>query len=117
MRESALIAEDSSSRKITLEHTKKAIEKFDRFSIKMSSDLTDDERFILEMVKSRTGIKIGELFRIYQEKGGDAVYKTFQRKIKKLYENNFINIEKKTGGKDGSTTILNYGSMKKLSEY
>ena len=110
-------AEDESSRRITLEHTKKAIDKFDKFSIKNFADLTEDEQFILNLIKSSSGMRIGELFRTYQEKGGEAVYKTFQRKIKKLYENNFINIEKKTGGKDGSTTILNYGSMKKLSEY
>ena len=117
MRESALTAENASSRKITLEHTKKAIEKFDQFSIKRSMDLTEDEQFILGLIKSSSGMKIGELFRIYQEKGGEAVYKTFQRKIKKLYENNFINIERKSGGKEGNTTILNYGTMKKLTEF
>ena len=80
-------------------------------------DLTEDEQFILGLIKSSSGMKIGELFRIYQEKGGEAVYKTFQRKIKKLYENNFINIERKSGGKEGNTTILNYGTMKKLTEF
>ncbi len=117
IRESALAAEDESSRKITLAHTKKAIEKFDKFSIKNSSDLTEDEQFILNMIKSSSGTKIGELYRLYQEKGGQSVYKTFQRKIKKLYENSFINIERKEGGKEGNTTILNYGTMKKLTEF
>ena len=90
---------------------------FDDFCIKRDTDLTDDERFILGIIKNGTGIKIGELYKFYQEKGGSAVYKTFQRKIKKLYENNFINIERKSGGKEGNTTIVNFGTMKKLTDY
>ncbi len=117
IRESALEAETASSRKITIEHTQKAIKKFDEFTIKNSTELTDDEKFILGIIKSSSGLKIGELYKLYQEKGGETVYKTFQRKIKRLYENNFINIEKKSGGNAGNTTLVNYGTMKKLTEF
>ncbi len=117
MREAALEAENASSRKITIEHTQKAIKKFDEFTIKNSAELTEDEKFILDIIKSSSGMRIGELYRIYQEKGGQAAYKTFQRKIKRLYESNFINIEKKGGGKEGNTTLVNYGTIKKLTEF
>ena len=54
MRESGNIAEDKSSRKITLDYTNEAIKKLDEFTIKKSSDLTEDEQNILNLIKKNS---------------------------------------------------------------
>jgi len=118
MRESANLAEDKSSRKITLQHAEEALKKIDKFTIKKSTDLTDDEQSILNLIKKNSEKKIGELYNIYKEAGGQLVYKSFQRKIDKLSKNKFITVKKTSGGKDGNTTIIKYASpIKKLTEY
>jgi len=117
MKESAQIAEDKSSRKIILEHAQHAISKIGEFSIKKSSDLETDEQLILDLIKSNSGKKIGDFFKLYQEKGGNLVYKSFQRKIGKLEKNKFIAVEKTAGGEEGNTTIIKHNSEKKLTEF
>ena len=117
MKESALIAEDASSKKILEEHTKKAVEKINDFCVKNDSDLKEDEQFILNLVKENPDQKSGDLFKIYQKKDGKLTYKSFQRKIKNLEKNKFISIEKTTGGKEGNTTIIKLAQIKKLSEF
>ena len=118
MREAAITAEDASSRKVNLEHAKKSVEKLDTFNIKKSSDLTPDEVMVLKIARENPNTKIGDLFRIYQNKGNTSVYKTFQRRIKKLEANKFIAVEKIEGGKEGTTTIIKCKELeKKLSEF
>ena len=116
LREAGLAAEDASSRRITLDHSKKAIAKLGEFSVKDKDSLEDEAKAILELVKLNPGKKIGEIYRIYQEQGGKAVYKTFQRKIAKLEQNKFISAEKIAGGAEGKTTILNAGD-KKITDF
>jgi len=118
LKESALIAEDKASRKIGLEHVKAAIEKLDEFSVKKSTDLEEDIKIILDLVKKNSNSKIGDLFKKYQDNGGTLSYKSFQRKIKKLEEGKFITTEKTEGGQEGNTTIIRYkGATKKLTEF
>ncbi|MBI2656314.1 hypothetical protein HYX03_01070, partial [Candidatus Woesearchaeota archaeon] len=117
LRESALIAEDKSSRKILLEHAKQALDKLDEFSIKKTIDLAADEKLILELIKDNSGKRIGDLFKLYQTNGGKLVYKSFQRKIDRLQKNKFISVEKTAGGEDGNTTIIKHSSEKKLTEF
>ena len=118
LKEAGNAAEDESSRKITVEHVKKAIAKFEEFSIKKKDDLEDETKFILEIVKKNSGKRIGDIFREYQKEGGKAVYKTFQRKVSKLAEDRFITVKKVVGGAEGTTTIIKHiGSMKKLTEF
>jgi len=118
MRESGNIAEEKSSRKITLEHAKEAITKIDQFTIKKSSDLTDDEQKILDMIKKNSDKKIGDLYNIYKEQSGNLVYKSFQRKIEKLEKNKFVSVKKTSGGPDGNTSIVKYANItKKLTEF
>jgi len=50
MKESALIAEDKSSRKITLEHAKEALTKLDEFSVKNDTDL---DSVLIELFKEK----------------------------------------------------------------
>lgn len=116
MREAGNTAEEHSSRKITAEHVETALKKLDEFSIKSKEELDAENKFILDIIKENSGKKIGELFKIYEEKGGKGNYKAFQRKIKKLEDNKFITTEKISGGVEGKTTIINY-SQKTLGEF
>ena len=117
MRESALSAEDRSSRKISISDVSVAMKKFDDFSIKKKEELDEDVKTILDVIKENSGKKIGEVYLSFQKAGGKMVYKTFQRKIGKLDEAGFINTKKLEGGKEGKTTIINYGKEKKLTEF
>ena len=117
MKEAGLIAEDKSSRKITLEHSQQALEKIKDFSIKSPEELAADEKLILDLVRQNSGKRIGDFFKIYQQNGGKLVYKSFQRKIDKLQKNRFIVVEKIAGGNEGNTTIIKDVSEKKLTEF
>lgn len=112
MREAALVAEEQSKKKISLADVEKAIAKLDNFTIKSSAELEEDARFVLSIVKQNSGKKIGDLYKIYQDKGGKHTYKTFQRKITELDKNKFISTKKKKGT-GGNTTIVE----KKLTDY
>ncbi len=117
LRESGLAAEAKSSRKVKKEHVAEAISKMDEFSVKPKSDLDEDLQKILGMIKENSGSKIGELFRLYQQQGGQSVYKTFQRKIRKLADGKFITIQTIRGGAEGTTSIIKYQTTKKLTEF
>ena len=118
LRESANSAEDLSSKKITKEHVKQAIKKLEDFKVKKKEDLTEDNQDVLQIVKENSGKRIGELFEIYQQKGGKLVYKSFQRKINKLEQGGFISVEKTKGGSLGNTSIIKYSkSVKTLSDF
>jgi archaeal cell division control protein 6 len=112
LRESALIAEDSSSKKISEEHVKKALRKIDEFTIKNKDLLEEETQIIYEIVKQRSGSKIGDLYKEYTKRGGNSSYKTFQRKINKLEEAKFVSTKKQTGT-GGNTTIVE----KKITDY
>lgn len=112
LKESALIAEEKAKKKIDIDDVQKAIAKLDEFTIKDSESLEDEAKFILEIVKKNSGMKIGDLFKVYEEQGGSSSYKTFQRKIAKLDEGKFIHVTKKTGA-GGNTTIIE----KKLTDF
>lgn len=107
LRESGYIAENRSSRKIELQDVEKAISKIVEIKIKKTTELKDNEKLILEIIKENSGKKIGDLFEIYKQKQGQGVYKTFQRKIEFLRKNKFISTEKQTGV-SGNTTIIRY---------
>jgi len=117
MREAGTIAESNSAKRIEIEHAKEAIAKLPEFTVKDKNDLDDESNVILAIVKENAESKIGDLFKIYGEKGGQSTYKTFQRKIAKLSENRFISTEKITGGKEGTTTIVGLPKEKKLTDF
>jgi len=117
MKEAALVAEERSSKKITVADVSEAMKKLDDFSIKKTEELGEEVQHILDILKDNSGQKIGDVYRAYQSSGGKLVYKTFQRKINKLEEDRFITTKKIEGGKEGKTTIINYGKEKKLTEF
>ncbi|MCC7574462.1 AAA family ATPase [Candidatus Woesearchaeota archaeon] len=112
LRESALIAEEESSKEIKKEHVQKALRKIDDFTIKNKDLLEEETQLIYELVKQKSGSKIGDLYNTYKERGGNSSYKTFQRKINKLEEAKFISTKKQTGS-GGNTTIVE----KKITDF
>ena len=116
MQEAGRIAEDKSSRSITLSHVAEAINKVEDFHIKPKNTLDDDLQKILEIAKNNTGKKIGEVYNAYIEANGEMSYKSFQRRILKLSEGRFIKTEK-IGGDGGNSTIIHYSIEKKLTEF
>ncbi|MBW2978314.1 AAA family ATPase [Candidatus Woesearchaeota archaeon] len=117
LKEAGSAAEEKASRKITEEHVKTAIQKLDDFSVKEKSDLDQESRNILEIIKNNSNKKIGELYDIYRKYNGALSYKSLQRKIANLQKNKFISIEKTEGGQEGNTTIIKYAETKKLTDF
>jgi len=112
LKETGLLAEERSSKKVELQDAEKALTKLTDFTAKNKAELEEETKFILDVVSENSGKKIGDLFKIYQQKGGKMVYKTFQRKIHQLGEGSFVSLKRVTGSK-GNTTIVD----KKLTEY
>ena len=118
MKESGNSAEDNSRPKILEKDVEVALKKLDEFSIKKSTDLEDETKSILELIKLNPETKIGTLFDLYTEAGGSSTYKTFQRKIDKLAKSKFIITKKIPGGTEGKTTIISYNNInKQLSDF
>ena len=111
------LAESKAQRKITLEFSKQAISKIDDFGVLKSTDLKEEDKIILDIIKKHSESKIGELYNHYKDAGGKSVYKTFQRKMKNFEEEGFVKLTKKKG-EGGSTTIVEYKERtKKLDEF
>ncbi|PIN76203.1 hypothetical protein COV17_03060 [Candidatus Woesearchaeota archaeon CG10_big_fil_rev_8_21_14_0_10_36_11] len=116
MKEAGQIAEEKSSKKISLEHVAGAIRKVDDFHIKPKEGLDDELKQVLEIVRDCNGQKIGDVYGAYIEKGGELSYKSFQRRIVKLDEARFLSTEK-VSGKEGNTTMIHYASHRKLTDF
>ena len=118
LKESGLAAEEQSSKKITLEHVKVAVQKLDELTIKNSTDLEEETKNILDLIKKNSGKRIGELYELYTNQGGSVSYKTFQRKIAKLQKDKFLSLAKTEGGDEDNTTIVKYNApSKKLTDF
>ena len=116
MKEAGNLAEERSSKKISLSHVAEAIKKVDDFHIKPTEDLDPNLLLILDLIRENSGQKIGDLYNAYTKKGGEMSYKSFHRRIVKLDEGKFISTER-VFGKEGNTTIINYSSDKKLTDF
>ncbi|MDP2750619.1 MAG: AAA family ATPase [Nanoarchaeota archaeon] len=113
LKESGNFAEEEASKKIKLAHARKAIQKLEEFSIKKKENLDDDNQMILSIVRQNDCLKSTEVFTKYQQIGGKAAYRTFQRKLDKLADGKFITLTKKVGGTEGTTTIVSIGRPEK----
>ena len=97
---------------------KKAIQKLDEYHIKKSTDLEDETKNILDIIKKNNNKKIGTLFDLYLASGGSLSYKSFQRRIIKLEKDKFITVTKTMGGEEGNTSIIKLATPnKKLSDF
>ncbi|MBS3134989.1 AAA family ATPase [Candidatus Woesearchaeota archaeon] len=113
LKESGDIAEFKNKNKIEVEDVDESIKKLDNFKIKDSEDIDEILNDILELIKLNDGKSSRELFDIY----GKDSYKTFKRKLNELEKNKLISTKEVNSGLHGKKTIVNYGSLKKLSEY
>ena len=96
LRESTLIAESESLKKISKNHVKKAIEKLSDF--KRPIELDKDEKEILSIVNQNNDKTTAEIFDIYKTKTkSDKSKRTFLRKINNLEKANMIKLEEVQG--------------------
>ena len=110
-------AEMKASRKVTPEHASEAIQKLEEMGVKGSTDLLDDDKVMMETIKKHSNTRIGELYREYQDAGGDKTYKTFQRRMKNLEEQGYVALTRQEGA-GGNTTIVEYKEKtKRLTEF
>ncbi len=116
MREAGTVAEEKSSRSISLEHVAEAGKKAEDFHIKPIDGLDAELQEVLNLVKDSPGQRIGELYAVYTQRGGEMSYKSFQRRISRLHEGNFVSTEK-VQTREGNTTIVNYATEKKLTDF
>ncbi|HLC73200.1 MAG TPA: AAA family ATPase [Candidatus Nanoarchaeia archaeon] len=114
LKQSGDIAESKSSKKITQGHIAEAISKLSSFNFNKSSDLIDEDKVILDLIKENSGNSITEIYDLYKGKG-DKSYRTFQRKIEKLKKNKLVTTEEISEGIRGKSTKVYYS--KKLSEF
>jgi archaeal cell division control protein 6 len=106
LKEAGGFAEERSSRKIEREDASKAITSLDARGMGGKAELDRELRKIMEIVKQGGGLKMGDLYSKYQEQGGECPYRTFFRKVLKLGEDRYVSLDKKSGGAEGSTTIV-----------
>lgn len=116
MREAGNIAEERGARKIGLVQVGEAVKKVNDFHIKPKEGLEPEMQYILDLVRTNNGRKIGDIYTTYADLGGEMSYKSFHRRIAKLEEGRFISLEK-TLTRDGGSTIVNYAGDKKLTEF
>ncbi len=113
LRESANLAEDESSKKITLDHVKNVILKLNPFKIRNSKDFDEEEKEILNLVKENSGKTTKEIYDIYS-KNHEINYRTFQRKIENLEKGDVVNTEEFVRKGGGRSNIVKF---KKLDEF
>jgi cell division control protein 6 len=113
LKEAGLCAQEQASKKVELAHATIALEKIEEFKIKNKDELSEDTQKILELIKIKSPLKIGDLYKMYQEEKGTGSYKTFTRKIAALEKGKFILSEKTQGGAEGNTSILRYNTTTK----
>jgi len=112
LKESGTLAENESSRKVLLKHSNLAISKLNDFKVKGSSDLEQEEKIILDLIKENSGEKLKDIYEIYKKNGGKKAYSTFHRKIEDLKKSKLIEVEASKEG--GKFSILKY---KKLTDF
>ncbi len=116
LKESGSIAESKVSRKILKDHSEIAISKLSNYKSKSSKSLEKEENLILSLIKENSGKSSTDIYNTYKEKTGKS-YRTFSRKIKYLEKNKLISIKNITSDLGGQTSILNYGTIKKLTDF
>ena len=114
LREAGMQAEERASRTVSVDDVTKALE--NTIAVE-SGSMADDLVQLLAVVTANPGLKMGELFEKFTADGGNVAYRTFARKINKLGDTGQVVLEKKSGGADGSTTLVRLPAEKKLTEF
>lgn len=115
LHESGRLAEEQLSRKIFQEHAIASIDKLKNFSLKSPDELGSAEQQLLGIAKKHSGLKSGDLHKLYESSYGEIPYRSFQRLVEKLSVGGFVETEKKVGGDSGTTTIIH--CRRKITEF
>ena len=115
LKESALIAENKSLKKIKLEYSEEAIKKLATFTPKDKKHLQEDEKQILALIKDNSGKSIKDLYGIYSL-NNNLAYRTFQKKIKQLETAKQITLKDHKDGW-GYYKTVELGNLKTLKDY
>ncbi len=91
LKEAAELAEEESSKKISLENIKNAIENLKDFNKPVALD--EDEKLILDLIKKNPEKTTPDLYNIYKDNKGFKSERTFIRKIKNLEKSKLIKID------------------------
>ncbi len=105
LHESGLIAESKASRRILKEHAMKAVEKLASMKLRSSKDMSDEEKYILSLIKQLAGKSVTDIYGEYK-KVHDKSYRTFFRKVKDLEAAGLIEIEELMAPESGGRTSL-----------
>lgn len=114
LKESGLIAESESSRKILENHAKKALEKAKEYSIKNPNDLKEEDNNLLECIKNNPNLQSSKLHEIFNT---SISYKTFRRQLEKLEKAKLIELEQVSLGSQGKSTIVKLKQEKTLDNF
>jgi cell division control protein 6 len=104
-------ADGLSSKYVKKEHVELILDKVDQYAIKGSSDLDEETRDVLQLVKKHNCKTIPVIFKAYQGAGGSLGYRSFYRRIKALELNKYISVTKVFGGKKGNSSKVEYLSL------
>lgn len=102
LKESALLAEEQSSRIITQQHIEGALKKLDNFQTRSKSEIPPNKQPLLEFIKENMNKSTLELYKLYRPKSS---YKTFKRKLQDLESAGFIRLELRNDGPGKSTIV------------
>lgn len=93
LKESGRVAERKGSELVRVEHLEKAMDKMKDLEIKNSlSNLKEEEKKIINVIKENEGSITGELYEAYTEKG-DLSKRSFRRYLSQLEKRGFIKLE------------------------
>lgn len=111
-------AEEDSSSKVLLKHADQAIQRTQEFKIKSSSELTDEEKRILDLCRRHDEQTTGKLYELYQLEGGKKSEKTFHRYLEKLQTRGLVKLTLTGEGFRGRSSKIKFiGFEKKLTEF
>ncbi len=111
LKESGLIAEEDSSKKILEKHSLKAIGKVEDIKIK---DLKDEDNYLLDFIKKNPDLNSSKLHKMFNS---DVSYKTFRRQLERLEKARMIKLEQKADGVRGNATIVKLREEKSLDSF
>ncbi len=118
LKAAGVAAENDSSKHVLEKHADEAIKQTDEIKIKTSSEVTDEEKAILELCKDNTESLASDLFSIYQSTGGDKSEKTFRRRLARLASRGLIDLQETTVSTGGvSTKVIYKGFARTLDEF
>ncbi len=113
------LAEQDSTKKITLEHVETAIQRIGNIKpAAVNKTFKDEEKLVLEICETHSGKTTGELYKEYKIARGKKSEKTFKRTLNSLEKKRLIKLKPTGEGFQGRSSIINYlGPERKLTDF